>query len=458
MRKSAVPVVLDEKEGVRFVEKDGREELHIGMGRRKEITRRKLVPVARKVIREAKQHKAKCIVVSFSDFSFPQITIGREELASLIAQNFEMANFEFRMFKTKPKKGWDDVEEVVIVGGHEREVRDGFKRGVVIGEEVNKCRALSNTPGGDMTPALLAAAAKKAARGTKVRVSILGKKEMQELKMGAILGVAKGSSEEPKFIVMDYRGGAPKDAPIVLIGKGVTFDTGGLNLKPESGIFGMHLDMSGGAAAIHSVTLAARLKVKKNVIGLVPSVENMLSGSSYRPGDVLRSMSGKTIDVLNTDAEGRVILADALIYAKRYKPRLVVDIATLTGASLVALGTHASAIMTRDEKIAKRFEELGEESGEYVWPFPLWDEYEEYVKGVFGDVANIPASGNSRHAGVINAGMFLYQFVKDENGTPAYPWVHVDMAPRMETVPSDNLAKGAAGSPVRLLLKLLETY
>jgi len=461
IKKSVTPVFLTEERDTRVMEKSDKQiVLRIGIGKKKEITQRKLIILARKVIQTAKTNKIKSIALNFSDFAFPRLKkMDAADLAALLGQNFEMANFEFTTFKTKPKEGWNEVKEIIVCGSVTQKIKNGFKKGQLIGEEVNKCRELANTPGGDMTPTVLARAAQKSAKGTKIKVRILGQKELQKLKMGAILGVAKGSSEEPKFIIMEYHNGG-KEKPIVLVGKGVTFDTGGLNLKPEQGILGMHMDMSGGAAVIHAIILAAKLKLKKNVVGLIPAVENMPSGSSYRPGDVLKSMSGKTIDVLNTDAEGRIILADALTYAKKYKPRLVVDVATLTGASLVALGQHASAIVTPDQKLENLFRELGEESGDYVWPFPLWDEYEEYVKGVFGDVANIASSGNSRYGGVINGAMFLYQFVKDPStsGGVAYPWVHIDMAPRMETIPSDNLAKGAAGAPVRLLVRLLEQF
>ena len=385
-----------------------------------------------------------------------------KELAELLAQNFVLADFEFTKLKTSPPEGWPSVEEItLLVKGDPAAVRKGIERGKLIGEEVNKCRILANTPGGDMTPKRLAEAAKEAAKGTKVDVTVLGQNALENLKMGAILGVARGSNEEPQFIIMEYWGaGKNGSKPLVLCGKGVTFDSGGLNVKPGDSMYEMHMDMSGGASVIHAVILAAKLGLKKNVVGLIPAVENMPSGSSYHPGDVLRSLSGKTIEVLNTDAEGRVILADALTYAKQYKPKLVVDVATLTGAALVALGQHAHAILTRDKKLEKLFQELGEEAGEYVWPLPLWDEYEEYIKGTFGDVSNIASSGNSRYGGVINGAMFLYQFTKNDppaNGQ-AYPWVHIDMAPRMTSTPSDNLAKGATGEPVRLLLKLIEKF
>ncbi|HEY4517708.1 MAG TPA: leucyl aminopeptidase [Candidatus Paceibacterota bacterium] len=437
--------------------------LFIGIGKKEEITRRKLALLARKVIQIAKQHRLKGIAIRLDDFHFPKTrSVSDKELAELIAQNFVLANFEFNVLKSAPPEGFPSTEEVtVLVTKDPSPIRKGLERGQLIGEEVNKCRILANTPGGDMTPKRLAEAAKEAAKGTKVDVTVLGQNALENLKMGAILGVARGSNEEPQFIIMEYWGaGKNGSKPLVLCGKGVTFDSGGLNVKPGDSMYEMHMDMSGGASVIHAVILAAKLGLKKNVVGLIPAVENMPSGSSYHPGDVLRSLSGKTIEVLNTDAEGRVILADALTYAKQYKPKLVVDVATLTGAALVALGQHAHAILTRDKKLEKLFQELGEEAGEYVWPLPLWDEYEEYIKGTFGDVSNIASSGNSRYGGVINGAMFLYQFTKNDppaNGQ-AYPWVHIDMAPRMTSTPSDNLAKGATGEPVRLLLKLIEKF
>ncbi|MEK7162365.1 MAG: M17 family metallopeptidase, partial [Patescibacteria group bacterium] len=263
------------------------------------------------------------------------------------------------------------------------------------------------------------------------------------------LGVSRGSDEPPRFIVMEYLKGPKKEKPVVLVGKGVTFDTGGLNLKPEQAIYEMHMDMSGGSAVIHAIRAAARLKLKKNIVGLVPAVENMPSGSSYHPGDVLRTMSGKTIEVLNTDAEGRIILADALTYAKKYEPRLVVDAATLTGAALAALGQRYTGLFTADKKLEERFRRLGEETGDRVWPLPLSAEYEEEIKGTFGDWANI---GKTKYGGATTAAVFLWQWAK------GYPWVHLDIAPRMTTIEGEYLAKGAAGAPVRLLVRLLEEF
>lgn len=448
----AVRVHFVESSTVPFLEhNDGRRELNIKTGKYSAVTQRSFILLCRKVVRLAQEHKINRVAILFDREPFSQLkSLSDFEVASLMVQNFEMANFEFTTFRTKPKSGWPKVKEVIIYGEVDAHVKAGFKKGQVIGEYVNKCRELANAPGGDMTPTALAEEAKKTARGTKIKVTALGPKELKKLKMGAILGVARGSKEEPCFIIMEYNGGG-KEKPIVLIGKGVTFDTGGLSLKPSDSMVGMHLDMSGGAAVINTIALAAKLGVKKNIIGLVPAVENMPGGESYRPGDVLVSMSGKTIEVLNTDAEGRVILADALTYARKYNPRLVVDVATLTGAALIALGQRTSAFMTKEKKFEDLFVKLGEESGDYMWPLPLWDEYEEEVRGSRGDVTNTH-NKNSRYGGSINGGIFLHEFAR------GLPWVHIDIAPRMEAIPSDNLAPGAAGEPVRFLLKLVENF
>lgn len=435
---------------------NGQTIIEIGIGKREEMTRRKLITSVRKMVAQAKTGGKKKIAFEFLDLAFLHLPILPEELAELIATELEMANFEFTLYKTKPKDGWNALTEAVVVGKFGTDIQKAFRKGKIVGEAVNATRSLANTPGGDMTPSKLGAAAVEAAKDLPLTVSVLDERDMEEKKMGAVLGVGKGSDDKPRFIIMEYKGGVENEAPIVLVGKGVTFDTGGLNLKPSESMYEMHLDMSGGAAVIHTIALAARLKLKKNIVALVPAVENMPSGSSYHPGDVLRSMSGKSIEILNTDAEGRVILADALHYAKEWKPALVVDVATLTGAAMMAFGNKASAIFSNDEELEARFRELGELSGDYVWPMPLWDEYTNDIKGTFGDWANM---GKGRMGGAIHAAMFLKQFtLSGATEKPAYPWVHIDIAPRMTTADGEYLAKGAAGTPVRLLTKLLETY
>ncbi len=413
------------------------------------MTHRRALLAARQVIDLARREKQKNLILNFDDFR-----IRREEpalLAEALATQLAMANFEFVKYKQTPANGWFFVEKIFVraAAGEIAAVQNGLRRGAIIGEEINNSRILSNTPGGDMTPAGLAAAAIKAGRQAEFKVKVLKKTEIEKLKMGGVLGVARGSKEEPRFIVMEYQGGPKNEKPVVVIGKGVTFDTGGLNVKPENYMADMHMDMAGGAAAIHVVAALARLKAKKNIIGLVPAVENMPSGSSYRPGDLLKTMSGKTIEVLNTDAEGRIILADALHYARRYDPRLVIDIATLTGAAMRALGQRASALFATDEKISRQFQAAGETVGDLVWPLPLWEEYEEEIKGTFGDVANL---SKTSYGGAITAAVFLWQFIKD------LPWVHLDIAPRMISMDGEFLAKGATGAPVGLLARFLSEF
>lgn len=455
-----VRIIEDEKGPTQRLKEGGVEWLLIGGGKKTEMTLRKFRILCRRIIRAAKAHKIKKIAVA-NNLAVAGLFATQEKMAEVVAESFEVANFEWNAFKTKPKEGWGEVEEVLICGETSKDMRAGFTHGQEIGRAVNACRVLANTPGGDMTPRTLAKAAKMAVKGLPVKVTTLGRKEMERLGMGALLGVAKGSSEEPTFTIMEYVGfpkpymkSAPQRKPIVLVGKGITFDSGGLNLKPTNAIYEMHMDMSGAAAVIHAVALAARLKLKTNVVGLIPAAENMPGNSAYRPGDVLRSLSGKTIEVLNTDAEGRLILADALTYAKRFNPSAVVDVATLTGAAVVALGLHASALMTRDEKLAKTIEEAGEASGDYAWRLPLWDEYEEAVRGTFADITNSATGPYARTGGAIEGGMFLWQFAKDLK----VPWAHLDIAPRMTAAPSEELGKGAAGAPVRLLVRFIEEW
>ena len=432
----------------RLVREGTSEFLEIGIGKKSEVSQRTFILLVRSIVQAAKRVRVKKIAFDVSSFAI--LKLEETELASLIAQNLLMANYEYTAYKTKPKEGFKQVEEVSISGAS-KAFQAGIKKGVAIGEEVNACRTLANTPGGDMTPKTLAKAAKLAVSGLPVLVRTLGVPEMQKLGMGAILGVGKGSETPPTFTIMEYKGG--KGAPIVIAGKGITFDSGGINLKTGDG-HEMYMDMSGAASVIHAVALAARLKSKKHVIGLIPAAENMPGGGALRPHDILKSLSGKTIEVINTDAEGRLVLADALTYAKRFKPSVVLDVATLTGSSMSALGLYASALLTRDEKLAAQLLELSETSGDYLWRLPLWDEYESSVKSTFADVANCVSGTAGRYAGATNGGMFLWQFAKELG----CPWAHLDTAPRMTSAPGDELAKGAAGEPVRLLYAFIEQW
>jgi leucyl aminopeptidase len=444
--KDFVFVSVNSKNQDEIVKENGRKTLFIKCDEK--MTLRKLFLLIRKVILIAKKAKAEKICFDFNDFKFKDIKISDAELGEIIGTQLDFANYEFIEYKSKKESTF--VKEINVLGAF-KETEKAILKGHTIAEEVNKTRSLSNMPGGDMTPKILAQKAKEAVKNLPVKVTVLGEKEMEKQNMRAILSVGRGSDEESKFIILEYFGGKKSEKPIVLVGKGVTFDTGGINLKPNNSLAGMNMDMSGGSAVIHVVALCAKMKLKKNVIALIPSVENMPSGKSYRPGDVIYSMSGQTIEVLNTDAEGRIILADALTYSKKYKPEAVIDVATLTGAAVVALGERASAVLTNEESLYKKLVEAGEKTGEYFWQFPLWEEYENEVKGSLGDWTNIH-NKDSRSGGVIYAAKFLEQFIKPEK------WLHIDMAPRMVSIPGDNLAAGAVGSPVAALVKFIEEY
>lgn len=448
--RGSVAVALIEGAVTRF---DGKT-LSVPCGKAEHLSNRKFVIIMRKIVAIAKAHKLSALAVSYADIkALAPKEYSDYEIGRVAGTAFVMADYEHTTYKTKPKEGWNTVDIVAITDAPQA-AKEGFSDGRDIGTEINRARELSNTPAGDMTPKHLLAAAKKAAANTKVKVSSLNMAQMQKLGMGGVVGVGKGAQDKPVFIVMEYWGAGKKDKPVVLVGKGVTFDTGGLNIKTGDHMYEMHMDMSGGSAVIHATVLAARLGIKTNVIGLIPAVENAAGPDSMRPGDILKSLSGKTIEVLNTDAEGRIILADAITYAKRYNPAIVADAATLTGAALTAFGEYANAFMTNADDMIMDFINLSEESGDYMWPMPLWKEYDYIVKGRFADVPNIPATGNSRYAGVIGGGKFLEVFAKDLE----CPWIHIDIAPKMTAAPDEQLAKGALGSPIRFFLALIEKY
>ena len=448
--KKITAVAFNEKiSESRLLIKDGVQILEIKIPEKKKLNWRQATLIARNIVCTAKRYQIKQVTLDWNEIE--KLSLGNPlDTAETFAVNFEMANYAFVTFKTKPEEGWGFIEEVAILGVENNKLEKAFKKGQLIGQQTNACRELSNTPGGSMTPEILVADAKKAIKNTGIKLKVLDEKEMKKLGMNAVLAVASGSKEKPRFIILEHSGSEKKN-PTVLIGKAVTFDSGGLSLKPADSMLGMNMDMSGGAAVISAVVLAAKLGVKKRVIGLIPAVESMPSGESLRPGDIIKSMSGQTIEVQNTDAEGRLILADANTYAERYQPGLVVNVATLTGAAEVALGQRASAIFSKDEKLIELFRKYGEASGDYVWPLPLWDEYENEIKGLTADVCNIRNRASSRDGGAILGAMFIYQFAKKFSS-----WIHIDIAPRMTEVFDEYLSPGAAGTPVRLLIKLLE--
>ena len=311
-----------------------------------------------------------------------------------------------------------------------------------IGAGVALARDLGNLPGNVCTPSYLAAQAVKLAKPWKLGVQVLERAEMEKLGMRALLSVAKGSQQQPKFIVLHYLGAPKNERPVVLVGKGVTFDSGGISLKPGAEMDEMKFDMCGAASVLGALRAASQLKLKLNVIGLIPATENMPSGSASKPGDIVTSMSGQTIEILNTDAEGRLILCDALTYAERFEPQAVVDIATLTGACVIALGHVCSGLYANKPALARELLSAGDEAWDRVWHMPLWDDYQEQLKSNFADLANI----GGRPAGSVTAACFLSRFATK------YDWAHLDIA---GTAWRSGKDKGSTGRPVPLLVGFL---
>ena len=320
----------------------------------------------------------------------------------------------------------------------EEEARKGLERGQAIGEGVTLAREYANRPANFCTPTFLADEAQRLGKAHGLKVEVLERKQLEQLGMGAFLAVAQGSAEPPKFIVARWQGAGRKDAPVVLAGKGITFDTGGISLKPAAEMDEMKFDMGGAASVLGTLVALARLKARVNVVGLIAATENMPGGRAVKPGDVVRTLSGQTVEILNTDAEGRLILCDVLTYAERFKPAAVVDIATLTGACVIALGHLRSGLFSADDALAAELLQAGEQAHDPCWRMPLDDEYGEALKSNFADMANV----GPRPGGAITAAMFLKRFAK------AYPWAHLDIA---GTAWKSGAAKGGTGRPVPLL-------
>ena len=336
------------------------------------------------------------------------------------------------------------LESITVLSKPVKELTEGLKRAEAATTAVCFARDLVNAPSNDMTPTHLAKAA-SSLRTKSLLVKILGKNDAKKLGMGAFLAVARGSDEESKFIILDYKGS--KDAPVVLIGKSITFDSGGISLKPSESMEKMKSDMAGGAAVLGIMQAAAALRLPVHLVGLLPATENLPGGHATKPGDVVRSLSGKTIEIINTDAEGRLVVADAITYAKRMRPSAVIDIATLTGACLIAFGNEVIAMMGNDRKLLDALKKSGENTYERVWEMPLFEEYKEYLKSDIADIRNI----GGRNGGLLTSAYFLYEFAGDT------PWVHLDIA-GTAWVEKDKpyVPKGASGVGIRLILDLIK--
>ncbi len=359
------------------------------------------------------------------------------------AEGLMYGSWSFDALKLPPEEVKPLLERVEILAqGPDAEA--GHTRGAAIGAAQALTRGLQILPSNTCTPSFLVGQAQDIAGRHKFGLTVLDLAAIEKEGMGALLAVGKGSAEDPRFIALEYKGS--KDAPVVLVGKGVTFDTGGISIKPAERMEDMKYDMSGAAAVLGAFEALGRLRPKVHVIGLIPTAENMLSGTAYKPGDVVRAMSGKHIEVINTDAEGRLLLADALHYARRYNPACVLDIATLTGAVVSALGHTAAAVIGTDDALIEEIRRAGDRSGERVWQLPLWEEFRDLIKS---DIADVKNSGG-RPAGTITAAWFLREFAE------GYPWAHLDIAGTAYTQREDaGSVKGPTGMGVRLFAEFV---
>lgn len=419
--------------------------LVIGLGERAEFNLDRMRQTSSKAAIHIREMGLKEFTTGIHDLpKYKRLTTAQAVVTSTL-----MGLYQFTKYITVKREEMKEVEKLTLLERDEAkiaEVREGARRGRIVGEAVNFARDLSNEGGNNMTPTKMAEKAAELADDYDLKLQILDREEMQKLKMGALLGVARGSVQPPKFITIEYNSDKKDIDTIVLIGKSITFDSGGISIKPSAKMENMKFDKSGGCTVLGVMRATSELELPIHVVGLLPATENMPSGSALKPGDILTSSSGKTIEVINTDAEGRLTLSDALTYAARYKPKAIIDLATLTGSCVVALGNHASGLMGNDEVLKEKIKRAAEVSGDKVWELPLWSEYDEQIKSDVADVKNV----GGRPGGAITAAAFLKKFVGE------YPWAHLDIAGTAWTIKdSVYFSKGATGVGVRLLVQFL---
>ena len=374
--------------------------------------------------------------------------ISPEGAAQAVTEGALLGTYSFRRHITK-KAEYGEIKQLTIVAGDKTELpglEQGCYKGRVLAEATNLARDMVNEPANYMTPTHMAETATRLAKDYGLEISVLEREQMQELGMGALLGVAQGSRQPPKFIVLHYRGGDSTETDVALVGKGITFDSGGISIKPSEKMDEMKGDMAGGAAIMAAMSAIAQLKPKINVMALIPATENLPSDSALKPGDILTAIDGKTIEVVSTDAEGRLILADALGYAKKFGAKIIIDVATLTGACRVALGNLCSGAFANNQELVDKVIAAGAEAGELIWQMPMYEQYKEQNKSNVADIKNV----GGKYAGAITAAQFLAEFVGDT------PWVHLDIAgTNLSEKEQAYLVKGATGVPVRTLVNLV---
>ena len=404
-------------------------------------TNKQIFKAIKSVANLIKQLNIKNHSISFDQFV--STSKNYHQIAEYFSRAFIDATYLINSQKTTKKEPIKVFVNTIFYNGKDtNDLRLGLKHGTAIANGANLTKDLGNLPPNICTPTYLSTIAKKVASSYGMKAKIYDQKQIEKLKMGSFLSVAQGSREAPKFIVVESLKGPKNKKPIVLIGKGITFDAGGISIKPSPDMDEMKYDMCGAATVLGTMKTIGELSLPLNIIFLIPSCENLPDGKAVKPGDIVKSMSGQTIEILNTDAEGRLILCDALTYAERYKPEAVIDIATLTGACVIALGHHATGLFSNDESLTEELKSAGIKSLDEAWPMPLWEEYQSQLNSNFADMANI----GGRAAGSITAACFLSRFAKQ------YKWAHLDIA---GTAWVSGKEKGGTGRPVPLLSQYL---
>ncbi len=424
--------------------------LLLGLGSRKKFDGETARQTGASFALVQKREKLKNVVVMADSLFGGASGAKLNDLLQAFCEGYLMAGHEFSELKKKEKAPYQS-DGFTFAGLKAAGLEKAVKRAEVIARAVQIARNLGDKPGNFVTPAILATETQAMAKEVNLKCRVMNRAEIEKEKMGLLIGVAKGSHEEPRFIVMEHNGGKKTDRPIALVGKGVTFDSGGISLKPAHQMEDMKYDMMGAAAVIGICYAAAALKLPVNIMGFVAAAENMPGGSAQKPGDVARSISGKTVEITNTDAEGRLILADALEYAQKYEPQAIFDFATLTGAVVVALGTVCTGIMGTSKELIGRIKQASEATAERVWELPLFEEYEEDLKSHYADIKN----SGVRDAGSSKGGCFLKFFVESK-----YPWVHFDIAGAAYHRKDLNYhpSKYASGVMIRLMVNALENW
>ncbi len=416
-----------------------------GLGKKENLTKDTIRLVSGKIAQKARELKLK----EFSIIAPPSFVTDQISSVSQIVEGSKMALYKFDKFKTEKV---DNSPDLTIIVSKSNKVSQAIKTAIIVADGAIFTKSIANLPPNECTPSTLANFAKTISKKNKMKCSIISKSELKKRGFGGITAVGQGSKNEPKLIILEHNRGPKNEKPIVLVGKAVTFDTGGISLKPGEKMDEMKFDKCGGCTVLGIMKAVSELKLPINVVGIVPSVENMPDGESYRPGDIIKLYGGKTAEILNTDAEGRLILADALAYGeKHYSPKAIIDFATLTGACIIALGNNVAGIVSNNEKLTKRINESSKRTMEEVWELPLNQDFMDMIKSEVADMKNI---GIGRAAGTITAAAFLRNAIKDT------PWTHIDIAgvawTQIATKEKSYNPKGATGFGVRLILDYLQ--